>query len=201
MMRNTPFTFLPLALVLALTAGTSACDRADGPATEAPDVGAATVVGGGGVATLDVDEGRATLDGAVRIEGDVPSPYTLTAEIFRSFPSEEIIGADHGGEAVRFRGVDMRHILERAGVELGATLRGGRMATYLLVEAADGYRAVFALPELDEAFGRGGVYLVDQADGVALDAEQGPFRIVVPEETRHARWVRMVTALSVRSVD
>jgi len=51
-----------------------------------------------------------------------------------------------------YEGVDLRAVLERAGVEFGETLRGKRLASCLLVEAADGYRVVIALPELDPAF-------------------------------------------------
>jgi len=51
-----------------------------------------------------------------------------------------------------FEGVALKAVLERAGVGFGESMTGKRMASYLLVEAADGYRVVFALPELDPAF-------------------------------------------------
>ena len=51
-----------------------------------------------------------------------------------------------------YEGVDLRAVLERAGVEFGETLRGKRLASCLLAEAADGYQVVIALPELDPAF-------------------------------------------------
>jgi hypothetical protein len=40
--------------------------------------------------------------------------------------------------------------------------------------------------------------LVDKRDGKALDAKEGPLRIVVPDEKMHARWVRQVTGLVIR---
>jgi hypothetical protein len=46
-------------------------------------------------------------------------------------------------------------------------LRGPAPAHYVIVKAADGYRAIYALPE--------------------LDAKAGPFRIVVPGEKHQAR--------------
>jgi hypothetical protein len=75
------------------------------------------------------------------------------------------------------------------------------MAEYLLVEAADGYRAVFALQELDPGFTDRKIYLVTQRDGKPLSAKEGPFRIVYPDEKRPARWVRQVTALRIRPAD
>jgi hypothetical protein len=76
-------------------------------------------------------------------------------------------------------------------------LKGKRLASCLLVEAADGYRVVFALPELDPAFTDKRVLLAFLKDGKALDDKEGPYRIVVPDEKRMARWVRQVTTLKI----
>jgi hypothetical protein len=96
-----------------------------------------------------------------------------------------------------FEGVSLNSVLEKAGVGLGETMKGKRMASYLLVEAADGYRVVFALPEIDPAFGDKRVILAFLKDGKPLDAKEGPYRIVVPDEKRMARWVRQVTTLKI----
>jgi hypothetical protein len=92
-------------------------------------------------------------------------------------------------------------VLKRAGAKLGERLRGQAHAAYLLVEAADGYRVVFALPELDEAYTDRVVLLADHRDGRPMAPPEGPFRLVVPGEKKHARWVRMVGSLVVRRVD
>jgi hypothetical protein len=84
-------------------------------------------------------------------------------------------------------------VLGAAGVELGKSLRGKRMADTLLAKAADGYEVVFALPELDPEFTDRQVLLCYAKDGAPLAADEGPLRIVVPAEKRQARWVRRVT--------
>ena len=71
------------------------------------------------------------------------------------------------------------------------------MALYLVVEAADGYRAVFALSELDPAFTDRVVLLADRRDGQPLSMRDGPLQVVVPGEKKHARWVRQVIRLRV----
>jgi hypothetical protein len=101
------------------------------------------------------------------------------------------------GSPATFEGVLLRAVLEKAGVEFGETLKGKRLASCLLVEAADGYRVVFALPELDPAFTDKRVLLAFLKDGKALDDKEGPYRIVVPDEKRMARWVRQVTTLKI----
>ena len=42
------------------------------------------------------------------------------------------------------------------------------------------------------------VMLVDKRDGKALDAKEGPLRIVVPDEKMRARWVRQVAGPVIR---
>ena len=94
----------------------------------------------------------------------------------------------HGsGSSATFEGVALRAVLEKAGVEFGHSMRGKLLASCLLVEAADGYRAVIALPELDPDFTDKQVVLAYLQDGRPLDEKSGPYRIVIPEEKRMAR--------------
>src|SRR5215471_10904769 len=107
----------------------------------------------------------------------------------------------HGSETTAtFEGVALRSVLEKAGIEFGHSMRGKRLASCLLVEAADGYRVVIALPELDPDFTDKEVVLAYLQDGKPLDDKAGPYRIVIPEEKRMARWVRQVTTLKIVDV-
>lgn len=45
--------------------------------------------------------------------------------------------------------------------------------TFLVVDAADGYRAVFALPELDRAFTDRIILLADRREGKPLAEKEG----------------------------
>jgi hypothetical protein len=74
------------------------------------------------------------------------------------------------------------------------------MAEAILVEAADGYKVVFAVAEFDPAFAAREIILADKRDGKTLDAEEGPFRIVAPGDKRPARWIRQATTLKVIAV-
>lgn len=64
------------------------------------------------------------------------------------------------------------------------------MATLVLAEAADGYRVVFSLAELDSGILESEIIVADTVDGAPLSAQQGPFRLV-------ARWVRMLKSITV----
>jgi hypothetical protein len=65
-----------------------------------------------------------------------------------------------------------------------------------LVEAADGYRVLFSIAELDAKFTDRTVIVADQKDGQLLPASEGPYRLIVPGEKRPARWARQVIRIS-----
>jgi hypothetical protein len=99
-----------------------------------------------------------------------------------------------------FEGVTLKAVLDKAGVGFGESMKGKRLASCLLVEAADGYRVVIALPEIDPAFSDKEFVLPFLRNGKPLDDKEGPYRIVIPGEKRMARWVRQVTALKIVNV-
>jgi DMSO/TMAO reductase YedYZ molybdopterin-dependent catalytic subunit len=133
-----------------------------------------------------------------RLGGDVERPQQWTLDDLAALPRREVRTRDRDGTEATFAGVVLVELLRLAGVPLGETLRGSNMALYLLVEAADGYRVVFALPGLDPAFTERVVLLADQRDGQPLAMAEGPLRPVVPDEKRQARWGRQVGSCTVR---
>lgn len=136
----------------------------------------------------------------VEIRGNVPTPRSVTAQDLAALPKQTVKASDHGRPPAEYEGVRLIDVLQLAGVEVGSKLRGPRLAEAVLVEARDGYRVVFALAELDSAFTSKQVLLVNKQDGAALDAEAGPWRLVVADEKRPARWIRQVSKISVVTV-
>ncbi|GAB3542494.1 molybdopterin-dependent oxidoreductase [Spirosoma fluminis] len=132
------------------------------------------------------------------ISGEVTKPLTLQAADIKAMPHTEVTGKDHDGNEHRFAGVPLVDLLKQAGASVGNELRGANLAKYVLVTAADGYEAIFALPELDPAFALRTILLADRVDGTDLPAGTGPFRIIVPDEKKLARWVRQVKAIEVK---
>lgn len=129
-----------------------------------------------------------------------PVHVVLTGPALAGLPRRTItVSEEHGGNAT-YSGVDVGALLARAGAPAGKAISGAALSSYVLVRAADGYRAVFALPELDPAFAERVVLLADQRNGEPLSAQLGPYRIVVAGEKRAARWVRNVTEIDVEPV-
>lgn len=123
----------------------------------------------------------------------------LTRADIESLPHIKVTTHSADTAAV-YEGVALKVLLEDVGVHFGEALRGKQMASCLLVEAADRYRVVIALPEIDPAFNGKQIVLAYLRDGKPLDAKEGPYRIVIPDEKRMARWVRQVTALKIVDV-
>jgi len=134
------------------------------------------------------------------VDGGNGKTVTLTAADLSKLPQHTVNAAEHG-TPVTFEGVLLSDVLAKVDAPSGERLRGKLMSQYLLVEAADGYRAAFALAEFDPGFTDRKVYLVTQRDGKPLSDKEGPFRIVYPDEKRPARWVRQVTALKIRQAN
>lgn len=134
----------------------------------------------------------------LNVGGEVAHPLKLSAADLAKLPRQTVSAKDHDGKTASFEGVALVEVLRLAGVEFGEKLRGKSLALFLVVEAADGYRAVFALPELDPAFTDQTIILADRRDGKSLSEAEGQWRIVVPNEKRQARWVRQVVTLTVR---
>jgi hypothetical protein len=96
----------------------------------------------------------------------------------------------------RYSGVALMDVLALIDAPRADSLRGRSLATYVLVEAADGYRVLFSIAELESGFTDRVVILADQKDGRPLPATEGPYRLIVPGEKRPARRVRQVVRIS-----
>jgi Oxidoreductase molybdopterin binding domain len=105
-------------------------------------------------------------------------------------PSREIV----------YSGTPLVEVLKAGGLQLDSGPEHIRetVAITVLIEAADGYRAAFALAELDPELTDRTILLADTKDGQPLPPNEGSFRVIVPGEERPARWVRQVSAVTVR---
>lgn len=136
----------------------------------------------------------------IRISGLVTTPRTLTAADLAALPRREQAVTEKDGSTHRYQGVALAEVLRLAGAPAGKAIHGEVLADALVASAADGYRAVYALPEIDPDFAPQVILLADRRDGQLLDAAHGPYQVIVPLEKKPARWVRQVTAFEVLKV-
>jgi DMSO/TMAO reductase YedYZ molybdopterin-dependent catalytic subunit len=139
----------------------------------------------------------AASDVLLTIGGEVEHPLSLTRADLDKFTRQTVRAKDHDGKEYNYEGVAIIDILQKAGLKFGDALRGKALATYLLAEAADGYQAVYALPEFDPPASDRMILLADRRDGGALPTAAAPLQIIVPGDKTHARWVRQVKSLTI----
>ena len=133
----------------------------------------------------------------LKVSGPV-STLTLTVADLKKMSRKTLTVVNpHDKKTEKYEGVAVEEILRKTGVPQGEALRGPAMTTYVLAEAADGYRGVFSLAELDAGIVESDVIVADTMDGAPLGDKLGPFRLVAPHEKRPARWVRMLKSLTV----
>lgn len=135
-------------------------------------------------------------------------PIVLTVQVKAqkpiSFTADELAKLDHtklqtsNDKGQRsYEGVPLAKILEAAGVTWGAECSRWTDC-YVVVGAADKYRAVFSIPEIDPGLAHKSVLLADRCDGKLLPDGVGPYQTIEEGAKQHGRWVRQVTTIQIR---
>ncbi|MFN3380985.1 MAG: molybdopterin-dependent oxidoreductase [Runella zeae] len=132
------------------------------------------------------------------IIGEVKTPLTLSINDLKAMPQTQLKAKDRDGKEHEYGGVRLVDLFQKAGVTLGGELRGENLTKYVIARAADGYEVLFSLAEIDEEFSGRTILLVHTVDGQALPQGIGPFRLVVPDERRPARWIREIKTIEIR---
>jgi DMSO/TMAO reductase YedYZ molybdopterin-dependent catalytic subunit len=136
--------------------------------------------------------------GTLKVIGEVATPLELKNEDLASYKKVSHKVKDRDGKEHEFTGVALFEILEKAGVTTGSKLRGENLTKYILIQAADGYEVVYALPEVDPDFTDQVILLATEKDGQPLPQGEGPFRIVTPNDKKQARWIREVRTIKIQ---
>ena len=124
---------------------------------------------------------------------------TISQAQFQKLPHQTLTVINpHSKKQEKYEGVLLRTLLDQVAVPSGEALRGPEMRDIVVVSAKDGYKVVLALAETDPIFQPNQVLVADTVDGKPLDDKRGPLQLVVPQDQRPARWVRMVTSINIR---
>lgn len=135
---------------------------------------------------------------SLSVTGEVKTPLTLTTKDLDKMAKTELNATDHDEKEHKYTGVELATILKQAGVTLGAELRGKNVAKFLLISAADGYRVVFSLAEVDPEFSQKKILLATRKDGSLLSESEGPFKIIIEGEKKKARFIRQINSIQIK---
>lgn len=99
-----------------------------------------------------------------------------------------------------YTGVALTDLLARAGLGFSKETEPLRYHSYLRAEGTDRYFVVFSAAEVDPALHHASVIVATQVDGHAL-GDEGRFKLVDSADTRPARWVRNLNALTMSTIN
>ena len=136
----------------------------------------------------------------VTVHGLGASTVKLSLADLAKLP-QQTVSVTEQDKPITYEGVSLMDVLSKVDLPLGEAFHKTGASYYLLVDAADGYKAVFAWAELDPSFTDRKVYLATRRDGKPLADSEGPFRLLVPTDKRGGRAVHQVTGLTVKQVN
>ena len=131
------------------------------------------------------------------IKGDVPGPKTLTAASLHQLPRTSAT-VEINGTKFQYEGVAFVDLMKSAGLLFDNASKPTNLVSYVIVEATDKYKVIFAAPEFDPSLTSKVVILADTKDGKPLGSAEGPFRVIVPDEKRQMRWVKFASSMTVK---
>ncbi len=134
---------------------------------------------------------------ALTIELTTGRSVSVSIDDLRAMPRSRAT-TDQQGAKTTYEGVRLIDLLRRAGVDVGrAPLQGADITSVVVITAADGYQAVFALAELDPVDAQTRVLVADMREGRSLTADEGPLRLVSPGDRFPVRWLKRVVRVTV----
>jgi DMSO/TMAO reductase YedYZ molybdopterin-dependent catalytic subunit len=128
----------------------------------------------------------------ISIEGDVEKPLKMTISDIGKLTQVEVKGKDKDGQEHVFKGTPLFDVIQAAGIPSG----NKSFLSYVQLTAADNYKVIFTLAEIDPVFTSQTILLATSVDGNPLPKGEGPFRVVAPNDKKHARWIREVTTIN-----
>ena len=137
--------------------------------------------------------------------GDPQNSRQIGASDLHKLPRAEVWTKDplDSGKEMVYSGAPFVEVLKAGGLLLDSGMARIReiVTTTVVIDGADGHRAVFSLAELYPDFLDGVILLADTKDRQPLPLGEGPFRLIVPSEKRRGRWVCQVKMVTVHSPD
>jgi hypothetical protein len=126
------------------------------------------------------------------------SPIVLSPPDFRALPHITIeVHNGHTNAEESYSGVLLETLLSKANAPVGKEFRKEALRSYLLMSGSDGYSVLLSLAEVDSTFHAGQVIVADERDGQPL-GKYGPFQLIVPGDSRPARWVHNLNSIKVQ---
>ena len=163
---------------------------------------------GGHVEVVPEDTSRASTPPAPPKPGEIlslssyyhPEKMILSIADIKSLPHTTLtVHNVHTDADETYSGVPLISLLAKLNGPIGKELNGMDFAGYVIATATDRYVAILSIAEIDPTFHPGQVLIADSMNGKPLDTQNGPFKLIVTEDNRPARWVRNLISIEVKT--
>jgi hypothetical protein len=144
---------------------------------------------------------------AIHVAGGGVKATDWTIDQLRSTLASEIKPIEYNSKGAKhtFSCVPLASVLKAAGVGTDFAMKGGadpktknpQMRVAVMVHGIDGYGAVFSLAEILPMVGNRAVWLALDEDGKPLADNDGPTRLIVPDDGMPARGVHQVASIEI----
>ena len=156
----------------------------------------AVVLAIGGGSSVAVNYTGETNNRLLLIADPYHSPVALSPADFRALPHTTItVHNGHTDANETYSGVLLATLLAEVNAPLGKDFHEEALTSYLIATGSDGYSVLLSLAEVDPSFHGGQVLVADTRDGQPL-AKNGPFQLIVSDDTRPARWVHNLDSIT-----
>lgn len=151
--------------------------------------------------------GAAPIPDGVHISGVAISPNDWTVQQIQAKLADQIKPIDYTGHGAKhtFNCVPLISLLQAAGAPEDFKMNGGadpkvknpQMRQVVIVSGRDGYTVVFSMPEVLPMVGDRAIWVALDEDGQPIDDNDGPLRLIVPDDKMPARGVHQVASIQI----
>ena len=138
-----------------------------------------------------------TSNSSLTITNEENKTITLSINDIKAMPHVTLDVKAHDEKMHSYTGVFLYNLLQKAGVVMGDSAKKKVSGSYVVITAADNYKAVYALSDIDTLQSDKKVLLADGSDGKPLPDNALPYQIIATGEKIHARMIRQVTSIAV----
>jgi DMSO/TMAO reductase YedYZ molybdopterin-dependent catalytic subunit len=136
----------------------------------------------------------------LQIAGAVTKPVRWTSAQLATQFAADIRPLDYTLKGVHHtakQAIPLLKLLEAANLKVNPHVKHGDLQFIVAAEGHDGYTVDFSYAELLAEIGNRPVWVALDEDGKALTGEAAPAELIVPGDTKPARWVHSLTRIVV----
>jgi hypothetical protein len=128
-------------------------------------------------------------------------PTTLSVGDLQAMPQKSVnVHNEHTKKDETYSGVPLGELLAKYGFPVDKTTHQKMLRSYLIAEGTDRYWVVYSVIEIEASEHDGDVIVATSMDGKPL-GQEGQLKLVDTSDKKPQRWVRNLSAITVKSAE